>query len=142
MAYERIITRITIIEEKLNNLNEWLPSTIEEYIKDKKGQAAIERSLQIIIQAVIDIAIQLIIYFKLEPPHSELDMVDLLQPHLKHVEIIKELKKFRNFLVHIYGKVDSQIVYEHAIQMKMDIPIFIEEIHQILKKSLNDTFKS
>jgi len=135
MAYERIITRISIIEEKLNNLSEWLPSKIEEYLEDKKGQAAIERSLQIIIQAIIDISIQLIVYFKLEPPHSELDIAELLKPYLKNAETIKELKKFRNFLVHIYGKVDSRIVYEHAIQMKVDIPIFIEEIQQILKKN-------
>ncbi|TFH26611.1 MAG: DUF86 domain-containing protein [Promethearchaeota archaeon] len=137
MAYERILTRIDIIENKLNDLEEWLPLTVEEYLKDKKGQAAIERSLQIIIQAIMDIAIQLLKYFKLEPPQSELDMVDLLQPYLKHINVIKELKKFRNFLVHIYGRIDSRKVHDHALQMKSEIPKLIEEIQQVLKSTKN-----
>jgi uncharacterized protein YutE (UPF0331/DUF86 family) len=136
MAYERIITRIDIIEDKLHNLNQWLPITIEEYLLDKKVQAAIERSLQIIIQAIIDIGIQMIKFFKLDPPHSELDIVNLLTPHINHIGMLKEMKKFRNFLVHIYGKINSQMVYEHALQIKTDIPILIEEIRQALKEPI------
>lgn len=136
MAYNRIIARIEIIEEKLSDLEQWLPLSLNQYMEDKKGQAAIERTIQIIMQAIIDISIQFLKLFKLEIPQSEMDIVDLLQPYIQNIEIIKELKKFRNFIVHIYGKIDQQKIFTYATQMKKDIPKLVEEFKQIIEKRI------
>ena len=132
MVYEKIVTLIGIIESKLDLLETWLPDSVEDYTRDMKGQAAIERTIQVIIQAAIDISIQLIKFFNIEPPASELAVIDSLQGKLKSIEILREMKKFRNFLVHIYGRVNDNIVFENAYQLKEDIPRFLDEIRHII----------
>ena len=134
MAYERIITRIDVIESRLVDLDEWLPHSIDDYLRDKKCQAAIERTLQVIIQASIDISIQLLKYFKMEPPGGERSIINSLKPKIKTIEMVGDMKKFRNFLVNIYGHVDSRLVFENSGQIRNDIPLFLEEVQSILKK--------
>jgi len=135
MAYERIITRINIIEQKILELEKWCPKEKEKYLNDKKLQAAIERNIQVIIQAILDICIQFIKLLKLDPPTSDENVIISLNNYLNYTEKILELKKFRNYLVHIYGRIDSGIVYENTLQLLQDVPIIVEDFKKILETS-------
>jgi uncharacterized protein YutE (UPF0331/DUF86 family) len=134
VAYERIIARINIIDQKIAEIKDWCPKEKEQYISDKKGQAAIERNIQVIIQAILDICIQFIKLFKIGPPTSDENVINSLRSYLNHTDKMLELKKFRNYLVHIYGKINSKIVYEFALQMIKDIPIIVTEFKTLLEK--------
>ena len=134
MAYERIISRINIIEQKIAEIEDWCPKEKEQFISDKKVQAAIERNISVIIQAILDICIQFIKLFNLDPPTSDENIINSLRNHLIHTEKILELKKFRNFLVHIYGKINSGIVFENTLQMIKDIPIIVADFKNLLEK--------
>lgn len=134
MAYERIISRINIIEQKIFEIEDWCPKEKEQYIADKKVQAAIERNIQVIIQAILDICIQFIKLFKLDLPTSNENVINSLRSSLNHTEKILELKKFRNYLVHIYGSVNSGIVFEHTLQLIKDVPIIVADFKDLLEK--------
>ncbi len=124
-----------MIEQKMAEIKDWCPKEKEQYISDKKVQAAIERNIQVAIQAILDICIQFIKLFKLDPPTSDENILDSLSNYLMHTEKILELKKFRNFLVHIYGNINSGIVFENTIQMIKDVPIIVADFKILLEKN-------
>ncbi|MFO7796306.1 MAG: HepT-like ribonuclease domain-containing protein [Promethearchaeati archaeon] len=95
MAYERILQRIAFIENQLNLLGLWTPENKEVFLGDLKLQAAIERNMQNIIEAIIQICIQLVKFFNLGPPTSEDSILELLKPKLENYDLIKEFKNLR-----------------------------------------------
>jgi len=132
LAFDRIISRLNLIQAKMKDLKQWCPNEKDKFLKDRKGQAAVERNIQVIIQAILEICIQFVKLLELEPPKSDESAIKSLKKYLKHTDLILELKKFRNFLVHIYGQVDTAIVYEHAIKMMTDIPVLLTEFQKFL----------
>jgi uncharacterized protein YutE (UPF0331/DUF86 family) len=82
MAYERIVQRIGYIESELDLFEEWRPERKQDFLSDLKLQAAIERKMQNIIEAIIQICTQLVKLFNLGPPTSEDSIVELLKPKL------------------------------------------------------------
>lgn len=133
MAYERILQRIAFIEHQLNLLRQWVPENKEEFLGDLKLQAAIERNMQNIIEAIIQICIQLVKFFNLGPPTSEDSIFELLKPKLENYDLIKELKNFRNFLVHQYIKVDSKKIFTYLKHFQEDTLKIIQEFKIIIK---------
>jgi len=132
MAYERILQRIDYIEGQLNLLKKWKPESKEDFIKDRKLEAAVEHTMQNIIEAIIQICTQLVKYFELGPPTSEDSILELLEPKLNNYEQIKEFKKFRNFLVHQYIKVDSEKVYSYLKDFQADTLRILKEFKKII----------
>jgi uncharacterized protein YutE (UPF0331/DUF86 family) len=132
MAYERILQRVAFIESRLKLLEEWIIEDKEEFLKNLKLQAAIERNMQIIIEAIIQICVQLVKYYDLGPPTSEDSILTLLESKLETIEHIKEFKKFINFLVHQYINVDSEKVFEYLKHFEGDVQKIIQEIKDII----------
>ncbi|MBD3193590.1 MAG: DUF86 domain-containing protein [Candidatus Lokiarchaeota archaeon] len=132
MAYERILQRIAFIENQLKLLENWAPENREDFLGDLKLQAAIERNMQNIIEAIIQICTQLVKYFNLGPPTSEDSILELLEQKLDNYNLIKEFKKFRNFLVHQYLKVDSKKVYNYLEHFHEDVVLIIKEFRKII----------
>lgn len=133
VAYERILQRIGYIENKLNLIEQWKPEKKGVYLRDLKLQAAIERNMQNIIEAIIQICVQLVKLFNLGPPTSEDSIFELLKPKLKHYDLIKEFKKFRNFLDHQYIKVDSEKTYKYLTHFREDTLKIIQEFKDLIK---------
>lgn len=88
MAYERIIKRIAYIENQLRLFNEWMPENQESYLNNLQLQAAMEHTIQNIIEAIFQICVQFVNYFHLGPPKSEESIIELLKSKLPHYEII------------------------------------------------------
>ncbi len=132
MAYERIINRIAFIKTNLSLLEKLIPSNIELYINNQTIQLAIERLLQIIIEAIMDICIQLVGYFNLGIPNSETNILDLLEEKIPSVDKLRELKKLRNVLVHQYIKIEPQKIFDHASKFPDDMKIILHEINKLI----------
>lgn len=133
MAYERIVQRIGYIERELDLLEKWKPKKKQRFLSDLKLQAAIERKMQNIIEGIIQICTQLVKLFNLGPPTSEDSIFELLKPKLKNYELIKEFKKFRNFLVHQYIKVDSEKIFKYLTHFREDTLKIIKEFKNIIE---------
>jgi len=92
-----------------------MPKNYEDYANSIEKKRACERLLHISIKCVIDICTLIVRGLKLGLPRSEEDLFEKLE---KKNIITKEMKDklrtmrgFRNILVHKYGEVDDEIVF-------------------------------
>ena len=120
------ITRLRIVEQ----LSE------DQFQVDETTQSAVERNLQIIAQAIIDICTHLVAHNHWGSPGTYSDAVRVIA---KHKVIDSELAdrlidfvKLRNVLVHLYLEIDLKIVYKSAISIIIDAKTFTDAIIEII----------
>lgn len=132
---ERVLVKIDQLDSYLNELREVAPETFDEYLKIEKKRSC-ERLLQVAIECVIDICNLLVSGLRLGVPAEEKDLFEkLLQAEIisKQVESkLRDMKGFRNVLVHEYTHVDDRIVFDAARSRIHDFEAFTKEILQFL----------
>ena len=117
-----------------------MPSSSTEYIHDLVKRRALERLLQITIEAVMDISAILVKEMKLGLPYQEEDFLDKMSGTVLKPDLVMKLRKmkgFRNVLVHGYSQIDNQRVYEIFTQDLGDITLFKQSVIEFLE-SQND----
>ena len=135
MNKTKILIKLDQLEQYLAKYPEIVPASEEIYVKSFEKQLAVERLLQITIEIMIDISMMLIKHKNLGLPADEDDVFNKLQPYMKEIELYKEMKRFRNLLVHRYGDVNDKLVYYNATNHIDDFYIFITEVKEILSKT-------
>ena len=137
MDEKRILSKIDELDSYLDELDKIKPSSFEEYESSIKDKRAVERLFQIMIETVLDICNIIISDLKLGLPSDEDEVFKkLLEKKIISKEItsiLKEMKSFRNILVHKYGKVDDEKVFENLEKLE-DFDKFKEEILIFIKK--------
>jgi len=126
------------VENYTKELNSLLPQNLSRYLKSLEKRRFCERTLQLLIEVCIDISQQLVKELKLGLPTEEENVFDKLfenkiiskQMHFK----LKEMKRFRNILIHNYAKIDDSLVYDNVIKNNKDFLDFKTEILTFLKK--------
>jgi len=83
---------------------------------------------------MIDTSLLLVKFLKLGVPKDEENIFEKLQGQFKNIEKYKEMKRFRNVLVHQYEGIDNEIVYHNATYNLKDFKKFIDEVKSILKE--------
>ena len=133
---ERVLAKIDELEGYLRELEQVKPASREEYKKIEKKRSS-ERLLQLSVECMIDICALMVTGLRLGLPSEEDDLFERLQeagiisPLMK--ETLRKMKAFRNILVHEYGRIDDQLVYE-ILQNKLgDFEIFKQEILEVLR---------
>jgi uncharacterized protein YutE (UPF0331/DUF86 family) len=93
---------------------------------------AVERALQVAVEAMIDIAERILALKKIPPQKSSSGSMKKLQElHiLKDALNYEEMIRFRNFIVHRYDKIDLEIVYKIVSKMLPRFNQFVEEIRK------------
>jgi len=132
MDNERILSKISELEKYIGELNQILPGSEEEYITSIKDRRATERILQISIECILDICAILVRDLKVGPPSDEDDLLSLLSEKIPSIDKIKQMKSFRNLIVHQYSKINNQLVYKIALADSSDFQLFIDEIKNLL----------
>lgn len=98
---------------------------------------ACERLLQISIECVIDIIHLLVKGMKLGLPGDEENMIDSLTKKgmitKELAKTLKEMKGFRNVLVHRYGLIEDERVFESISARLDDFETFKEAVLKALK---------
>ena len=93
--------------------------------------------MQIAVETIIDIANILVSNLKLGIPEDEDKMFEKLREEKvisKNMEkTLKDMKGFRNIIVHKYAKVDDELVFENLENIN-DFSEFIEKIMNFIKK--------
>ena len=138
MDKKRILTIIDRLEGYLHELQDYLPATLKEYKSNGAKKRSCERKLQLLIEVCIDTCQRLVQEFKLGLPDEE----ESLFEKLHHKGIIseemmltlKDMKKFRNVLIHHYANIDDALVYQHAQENQQNFAEFKKEILSFLKK--------
>ncbi|MEK6854892.1 MAG: DUF86 domain-containing protein [Nanoarchaeota archaeon] len=134
---EKILSKIDELDGYLEELEQIKPADFDEYKNSIEKKRAVERLLQIAIETVIDISNIIVSGLKLGIPYDEDSLLDKLEEKnviSKEIKnIMKEMKGFRNVLVHKYAEVKDEIVFENLNKLD-DFDKFKEEILSFLKK--------
>ncbi|MDR0733925.1 MAG: DUF86 domain-containing protein [Dysgonamonadaceae bacterium] len=123
-----------VIEEMISEIERWNIVSFEMLRENVMLQRAVERDLQIAIEAVIDIVQRVLAIEKQTPSGTSADAIKKVQElgiipaHPAYVEMVK----FRNFIVHRYEKIDLEIVYA---TVKNKLPLFKEFVDAIRKRN-------
>ena len=144
------MTKITQnkIFEKLGNLDEYL-GYLKSIAKETKGKKKLfvadfhyfglaERYLQLAIQTMIDISQLVIIEKGFEKPGDSQEMISILFAKKiiseKIAANLEGIVGFRNILVHEYGKIDREKVFDYLQNRIDDIVDFKRGILRYLRK--------
>jgi len=134
---ERVLAKMDQLEGYLRELHQIVPKDFVTYQKKVEKRRACERLLQISVEAVIDVCRLLVIGLRLGIPSEEDDLFEklkiagIISPQVE--EKLKEMKGFRNILVHEYTRMDDKIVYQVARTKLGDFEAFKQEILRYLQ---------
>ncbi len=141
MDKERIYVKLDEIDQYLKEIEEIMPSSPSGYSTDLMRKRALERLIQITLEAVMDVSALLVKEMRLGLPYEEEDFLDkisgtVLSPVL--VEKLREMKGFRNILVHGYSQIDDERVYEILTSDIEDVIEFKEAVIEFLRRTEDD----
>ena len=114
MKYNGIIeSKLRIIEQKLEEIESWQILSFQQLKDSSLLQNAVERALQVSTEVMIDISERILALNKERPLQSaqenilRLQELGIISPRPEYSDMVK----FRNFIVHRYGKIDLEIIY-------------------------------
>lgn len=131
---ELIAKRLAFIETCLSELRrEARPERVETDVRERRF---IEHTLQIAIQAALDVASHIVSDEKLGEPHSNRELFELLVDHGWIEESLRaplrQMAGFRNILVHGYTAVDPAVVRDVVEEHLGDLEGFATAIRRRL----------
>jgi len=106
--------KLTELSEYVRQVSEYRDVTVEQYRADWKTQRIVERTLQMAIEACVDIAGHMVADRGLRAPATYADTFEilvqsgLLSPDLG--EAMVKMTGFRNVIVHDYAGIDVEVV--------------------------------
>lgn len=138
MDKERICIKLDEIDQYLQEIEEIMPSSSGDYFPDLMRRRALERLIQITMEAVMDVSAMLVKEMRLGLPYQEEDFLDkisetVLSPGL--VMKLRKMKGFRNVLVHGYSQIDDERVYEILTRDLDDVVEFKEAVIEFLRRN-------
>ncbi len=130
---EKIIRKFNEIDEALEQLKKLKSLTREEFINNIDYRYIAYAAFIILTEAVIDICFHISAKKLKKAPTEYAECFDILKKSgLINEEIadtLKSMARFRNFLIHRYGKVDFSKIYKY-ISNKLFV---IEQFKEIVK---------
>ncbi len=118
MKYNGIIEhKLRVIEENVENIKSWGVDSFEKLKESTLLQNAVERALQVAIEAMIDVAERILALNKIPPRNSAAKSMLKLQEMniLVNASKYEEMVRFRNFIVHRYENIDLIIDFTHYL---------------------------
>lgn len=132
-----LIVRIERLKEELKFLKENKPQTYDEFIKNPVKRRSLERSLEVALEAVLDIGRLIISLKNLPKPSDNTEIFDILALNnilpKDFAKNIRGIGGMRNVLVHDYIIIDYRKVYE-ALEKLDHFKKFVEYIVKAIEK--------
>jgi uncharacterized protein YutE (UPF0331/DUF86 family) len=140
---EEIKSKIAVVQERVRRLSIFTGLSFESYLKDLTTRDAVERNIEVAIQACIDIAR---IIIKLEGLREPEDNKGVFVVLAENAIISEDSLRFlipmagtRNILVHGYDKIDDAIIFSVLKKHLSDFNTFLKEIEErYLENKISD----
>ncbi|AKA47949.1 hypothetical protein IX51_01310 [uncultured archaeon] len=133
-----IYTKITEIEESVEIIKENLPANVDDFSRLGIIKDGIYKRAEFAIENVFDICHIINADLSLGIPSSEEDVIENLRNKgILHASLslkILSMRKFRNIVVHRYGKIDDIVAYNLLNEGLDDFSVFNEHIRHFLKE--------
>lgn len=145
MRTELIKHKLISIKENIVLVKENIPDNLEQFKKLGLIKDGIYKKIEVSIQEIINICSIINSDLKIGIPSNRDEIISALEnKKVLSKELgkkIRELKGFRNFLVHRYGKIQDEIAYEDIKEGFDDFTLFNDEI-LIFLDELNEEDKN
>lgn len=137
-------THLQKINDKLDALGQYHRELVEDlpsydvFVEKRLTRRGIEKTIELIADAVLDIAMIIISAKGLEKPSDSAESIQVLSTH--HflspglAAKLEDLIRFRNLLVHRYAHVEEKKEYANIEENHEDIIDFIKEMETLLQK--------
>ena len=136
MRIDIIKNKLKAIEENIDLVKENIPEEIEEFIELGLIKDGIYKKIEASIQDVINICSIINSDLNLGIPSNRDEIINaLVKKKIISKDMgkkVKELKGFRNFLIHRYGKIQDEIAFEDIKKGIIYFKDFKNEILQFL----------
>lgn len=133
-----IDSKIDKIVDSADFVGENLPKEFEDFKNSRILKNALYKEIEFAIENIIDICNIVNADLRLGVPEVEDDIFDNLEEKKifdkKIVDLIREMKGFRNILVHKYGEINDEQAFENIKEGLKDFELFINEVEKLLKK--------
>lgn len=137
-SHERILLKLDEMNRYLKDLDDLLPETEQDYVANLSERRACEKTIELAIKSVIDVMAMLVSHLKLGVPKDEDDIITILEKKkvlsTKLSAKVREMKGFRNILVHKYGEIDDGKAYFSLQEELGDFSLFEKEVKSLLQK--------
>lgn len=138
MRKEIILSKISEIEESIPLIEENIPEDFEEFENLGLLKDGTYKRIQYMIENILDICAIINSDMKFSSPGEEDDIINnLVKKEILSQSMgnkIKELKEFRDIIVHRYGKIDDKLSFELIHEKLGDFNKIIEKIKTILDR--------
>jgi len=135
---DEIASKLELLEEYTNILREYQQYDVEDMMIDHTLRAAVERYIEVALECMIDIGEMLISREKLKRPDTYGDVFLVLGEHgilpEDFAKCLAPAAGFRNVLVHMYAKIDTEKVHFYLENNLEDIERFSKYIARYLLK--------
>jgi uncharacterized protein YutE (UPF0331/DUF86 family) len=133
---ELVFKKLAQIETNVRELRTL--SRPEELARDVREERFVEHTLQIAIQAALDVASHVVSDNRLGEPRSNRELFEILARHgwigEDLLATLRGVVGFRNVLVHGYGDVDLDVVRDIVENRLDDLLRFVAEIRKKLSR--------
>ena len=135
---DRILGKLDELDGYLGELRSIAPRSLVEYQQVEKKRAC-ERLLQVAVEALIDACGLLVTGLRLGLPGEEDDLFEKLARRsflaAETARTLMRMRGMRNLLVHEYGRVNDQLVFETVRDRLGDFDACKREILEFLRRS-------
>ncbi|MBC6431781.1 DUF86 domain-containing protein [Nostoc sp. HG1] len=134
--HEIVLVRLRLIAKYYNTLEEYRSTSLDDFLGDFRQQLVVERLLQLMTQAAIDINEHIL--SKLSPRNSatnfeafiELSKYEVIAPEL--ATQLAPSSGLRNPLVHEYDDIDPKEVFKAISFALQQYPLYVRQVNNYL----------
>jgi len=125
--------KLRLLEQKLSEINDWQITSYAEFSQSSLKINAVERALTVCVEIMIDISERILAIKKIPPKDTsvenfkELERLKIIQSFETYADMIR----FRNFIVHRYETIDTQILFAIVTKKLKDFRSFADEIRNM-----------
>jgi uncharacterized protein YutE (UPF0331/DUF86 family) len=124
--------KLRLLEQKLIEIHDWNIDSYAEFKDSSLKINAVERALTVCVEIMIDVSERILAIKLIAPKNSsienfrELERLDIIQSFEKYADMIR----FRNFVVHRYENIDTQILFTIITKRLDAFSAFIDEVRK------------
>jgi len=125
-----ILKKFSVMDDEIARLRGLGTLTTTELDDDHFLKHGIERSLQICVEIIVDVAQRVLSLEGRQPAATSFDAVHALEAMgiIASAERYREMIQFRNFVVHRYERVDSSVLVAIVENNLVDLEAFRNEL--------------
>lgn len=125
MTRADLADKAAFVREALEELAAIPQGTAEEFLSDRRNLPSTLHWLQTAVQALLDIGLTIVASKGLRPPRTSVDVLDRLEEAgalpRGSVDRFRPVVGFRNRVVHLYDRIDANIVYRVLTEDRKDL---------------------